>query len=355
MAALPNTLHSVTDGDHHDHSHLVGAGETVVTMFTTMFNADPSSPKYWIQLNTVRALQLLPGVDVVVFSKDREVATAVAQHGEGAEVVADFETNKYGTPKLKSMFRHVEHHGNSQMFGYTNGDILFCDELVHTLKTVLAAVQSGQLTKRVLVVGKRYNYAMPERFSSSSPLYIKSAADVHRVIDVMRPATKPFQDDAQDFFIITPGTFVWDRIPDFVVGRPAYDNWLVDHAFHDGIDTVDVSKTVHAVHQTDGAGNKAGHIVRWCVVGLHGVGGRCSRPCFVFGCLCLVVWLQPRPDKDWNVKRGRNQYDHGFLSAALYETVDDGSTLRVGDRRHVKRMAKMWSVRDQLRRRQSRK
>lgn len=35
----------------------------------------------------------------------------------GVEVVTDFETNPHGTPYLKSMFRHVEHHGSSKMFG----------------------------------------------------------------------------------------------------------------------------------------------------------------------------------------------------------------------------------------------
>ena len=66
----------------------------------------------------------------------------------------------------------------------------------------------------------------------------------------------------QDFFIVTRGTFKWSEIPDFVIGRPAYDNWLVDYAFHHLVDSIDVSATVHAIHQTDVDGNKAGHKVR---------------------------------------------------------------------------------------------
>ncbi len=71
----------------------------------------------------------------------------------------------------------------------------------------------------------------------------------------------PFQDDAQDFFIVHRGGFPWNAIPDFVIGRPAYDNWLVDYAFHHDFDTVDVTKSLHAVHQTGVDGNKAGHVV----------------------------------------------------------------------------------------------
>ena len=40
-----------------------------------------------------------------------------------------------------------------------------------------------------------------------------------------------------------------------------YDNCLVDYAFHQGVATVDTTRTVHAIHQTDRDGNKAGHKV----------------------------------------------------------------------------------------------
>lgn len=49
-------------------------------------------------------------------------------------------------------------------------------------------------------------------------------------------------------------------MPDFVVGRRAYDNWLVDHAFHNtNIVLIDASRTILALHLTTGDGNKAGH------------------------------------------------------------------------------------------------
>eukprot|EP00961_Rhodomonas_salina_P273006 3688944-Rhodomonas_salina.1 len=42
--------------------------------------------------------------------------------------------------------------------------------------------------------------------------------------------------------------------------RPAYDNWLVNHAHHaKHLDLVDASQTVRALHQTCRDGNHAGH------------------------------------------------------------------------------------------------
>ena len=107
---------------------------------------------------------------------------------------------------------------------------------------------------------------------------IKDGATADALVHKLMPDAKPFQDDAQDFFIVTRNGFPWDSIPDFIIGRPAYDNWLVDYVYHNGIDGVDVTKTVHAIHQTGTDGNKASHEVRDRLLGLT------QR---VEGCPCL--------------------------------------------------------------------
>ncbi len=38
---------------------------------------------------------------------------------------------------------------------------------------------------------------------------------------------QPFVTDAQDFFIVGRDSYPWSEVPDFVVGRVGYDNWLV--------------------------------------------------------------------------------------------------------------------------------
>ena len=42
---------------------------------------------------------------------------------------------------------------------------------------------------------------------------------------------QPFVTDAQDFFIVGKDSYPWSEIPDFVVGRVGYDNWLVGITF----------------------------------------------------------------------------------------------------------------------------
>ena len=39
-----------------------------------------------------------------------------------------------------------------------------------------------------------------------------------------------FANNAQDFFAVTRATFNWESMPQYVIGRPAYDNCLVSQA-----------------------------------------------------------------------------------------------------------------------------
>jgi len=74
----------------------------------------------------------------------------------------------------------------------------------------------------ILVIGKRTNVD----FFSYSKLDSDESA-----IKLSRHGTI-FQADALDYFIYSRGIRNWTIAPKFVIGRLAYDNWLVDDAYH---------------------------------------------------------------------------------------------------------------------------
>ena len=41
-----------------------------------------------------------------------------------------------------------------------------------------------------------------------------------------------FQTDAEDYFIFTKGTLPWRELQDIVIGRPGYDNYLVNYVYY---------------------------------------------------------------------------------------------------------------------------
>jgi len=56
---------------------------------------------------------------------------------------------------------------------------------------------------------------------------------------------------AVDYFIIANNEFPWDKLPDVVIARRGYDNFLVMMAVQENVSVVDISNTLFAVHQTD--------------------------------------------------------------------------------------------------------
>jgi len=62
-----------------------------------------------------------------------------------------------------------------------------------------------------------------------------------------------------DYFAIAGNQYPWDLVPDLVIGRPGYDNFMVETASLNNVSVVDASKTIVALHQTDEEGVGSGH------------------------------------------------------------------------------------------------
>jgi len=83
-----------------------------------------------------------------------------------------------------------------------------------------------------------------------------------------------------DYFVFREG-FCLDRLPDFVIGRVYWDQWLAWKAKSTGAKLVDASRSVTAIHQNhdcgDHANGKAG-VVRCTVAEELQTGWRTVAP-----------------------------------------------------------------------------
>ena len=60
-----------------------------------------------------------------------------------------------------------------------------------------------------------------------------------------------FQTNAEDFFIYSKGWIDWPNMPDYVIGRPGYDNAIVRWAnINSDISSISVTDSMGAIHQT---------------------------------------------------------------------------------------------------------
>ena len=106
---------------------------------------------------------------------------------------------------------------------------------------------------RTLVIGRRTNVLL-HNLRNDTRLYLPDD-----VTDAARQRGQLFSVNAEDYFFIAFNDFPWHRVVDVVIGRPAYDNYLVGLAIRQNVTVVDATRTLLALHQTGSDGNLAGH------------------------------------------------------------------------------------------------
>ena len=217
----------------------------LITLFTTFRLAQLKTATY---RNTIRNWGLLaPYVRPVLYYTVGDDCLTEFARMHGWAVYECPRVGKSHLPILRSMFLHAQSINRiTPFYGYANSDILFDRNLVSTLE---ALKNSSYRFKQLLIIGRRANY----QFKQNHEIH-----DLSSINQYVRNGDL-FQISALDYFISTHSGYPWDSIPDFVVGRIGYDNWLVVTAVKRNISVVDATPTLSALHQTGPEGNYASH------------------------------------------------------------------------------------------------
>jgi hypothetical protein len=169
-----------------------------------------------------------PAARVLVLGDESGAADAAA--AIDADYVPELPRNEYGTPLLDGAFRIAAERRRNELLCFVNADVLIPPTIADATRS------AGTLRRPFLVVGECRN-ARVDRVIDPD------AIDWHAILNGARRRGA----DAIDYFVYTPGLF--DDIPPFAVGRPAFDNWLIWEARRKGAAVVDATWTVRAVHQ----------------------------------------------------------------------------------------------------------
>ena len=237
-----------------------GKTEPLLTLFTTW---NDSSEKFLVHNNTVQNwLSFRPFVIPVIFTNEASVASACRRNGW--EVLPVRVTAADDVPVLKFMYIDAMKTYKSTFYAYSNSDILFTGALVDTLigcaynlsdsmdaRYSLYALEyemSLYAQQPTMIVGQRTNVVNVTKSESSTWTGITSVAKKGEL----------FSDNAEDYFITTR-SYPWTDAAEVVIGRRAYDNWLVYNALKQKHIVIDGTSTILAVHQTTASGNFEGH------------------------------------------------------------------------------------------------
>jgi hypothetical protein len=120
------------------------------------------------------------------------------------------------------------------MLCYANADMILMSDAVKAARQVAAQ------KKDFLLVGQRWNLDLVEPFDFFGDWE-------SRLRDEVTARGTFYSPWGIDFFIFP--RHLYSKVPDFTIGRPAWDNWMVYHARTTFGLAVDVSRQVLVVHQ----------------------------------------------------------------------------------------------------------
>jgi len=212
-----------------------------LVVFTTM---KPCEGKLvHAQYNSVmswRRLPLRPPPIVVIFGGQDDVARIANRTGALHVPRGDCIDPHSGTALLGKMIQHVTlNYPNADMYGFLNADIILPRFSADAFRLV------STLFTQFFLVGHRFSVGV----EGDLPFH-DSQWDVMYVQKAFRSGTAAKdRPDAEDYFFWSRGFLKGEAVPDFHIGRPAYDNWFVHHAIHTDQPVIDGTDLLLPLHQ----------------------------------------------------------------------------------------------------------
>ncbi|XP_029638777.1 uncharacterized protein LOC115213921 [Octopus sinensis] len=210
---------------------------TIFTSWTTR------KDKATVHNNTLHLwTQLVPDIQPVLFTNESVLAQKALAHGWKVLPISHAACGNL--PVLKSMFLDVQRNFPSQVYGYANSDILFDSTLNTTLRSILKHKQFYQ-NHSFLITGRRTNVNFHN-------LTVKSVRNLSTIASKGSLA----RIWGEDYFF-TGNRFPWSKFPNMVIGRVAFDNYIVMFGNRNKAYVIDPTSNLLAVHQTTSDGNLA--------------------------------------------------------------------------------------------------
>ena len=211
----------------------MGPRQTVITVFST--------PKPFtghtniIQRNAIQSWQRLhPDVEVMLIGDDE--GTAEVCEELRITHIKEVRRNEYGTKYLASVYEQAEDHAGHEILCHVNCDIVLMSDFLHAVKLV------SKFTTRFLMAGQRWDVNLDVPLHFHKPEWEN---DLRRFTLEMKKQRPP---QWIDYFVFTKGLYR-GKIPEFLIGRPGWDNWLVWYPLSIHLPVIDASRKVVAVHQ----------------------------------------------------------------------------------------------------------
>jgi hypothetical protein len=188
-----------------------------------------------IQRNAIRSWQCLhPDIEIFLVGDDAGAAETCKEFG--IRHIKDVGRNRYGTKYLASIYDQVQERASHEILCHVNCDIILMSDFVRTANQVAARLN------RFLMAGRRWDVDIRNPLDFTKADWERGVRELAWRTNRRRPA------QWIDYFLFRKNLY-YQKIPEFVIGRPGWDNWLLWYPLSLQVPVVDASREVVAVHQ----------------------------------------------------------------------------------------------------------
>ena len=270
---------------HISKRHAESPGITMV-LFSSWTHRDGQITKNRVYTNLISNWKsFLPTIQPLVFTGDSDVFSNVIQN-EWFALPEKRNVKCAGPPLLPHMFTDTKEYLDSFLYGFSNADILFSDNLLQTIEFFRSSSELKNQT--LMVIGRRTNFDF-----HLHPTQFIAKDEIDKIVEKREPVHK-----STDYFFTTKD-FPWEKVAPLSIGRPAFCRWVMSYAHKIGAIVIDATLTVSALHLTTEDGNKSS----WHLAGN--------------GVHCNEDVIESFPEKVI--------LDLGWVECAIYETYFDSN------------------------------
>ncbi|MDD2731852.1 MAG: hypothetical protein PHI53_01500 [Candidatus Pacebacteria bacterium] len=185
-----------------------------------------------IQRNAIKSWLKLDGsVEVILLGDEEGIKETAFEFN--IRHIKEIARNEYNVPLISSIFKSAEQFSSNRILAYVNCDIIFTKDIIEAVKKINHPVFLANGRRWDLDIKEEINF---EKSDWDKELYkmIEDKGELHGYSGI-------------DYFVfLKPFPF---EIPDFAVGRPGWDNWLIYKAKSLKIPVIDLTEAVDIVHQ----------------------------------------------------------------------------------------------------------
>jgi hypothetical protein len=185
-----------------------------------------------IQRNAIKSWTLLPDVEVILLGEEAGLAEAARELG--VKHLPHVTRNESGTPLISSMFQLARENSTSDLLCIINADMILMPDFVEATR------RSRLQHDEFVLLSQRWDYDITSPIDFSAGWESQLRESVRKQDQLHRPA-------GSDFFLFPRSCY--EDIPNFVIGRAGWDNWMIYKARSTGWPVIDCTPSIMIVHQ----------------------------------------------------------------------------------------------------------